>query len=284
LAVTLPIASSFVAGQWGPLVAEVATGNHNDTIESTSPSTMYGTPRFLRRSGEILLATGMGAQAISDGTNWFVTEWGTLPSQNTFSGASYQPDVYDCYHRIDKGYACFVTWATMAMALIPAIARVSHDALGWPAASHPFLDYIEDGYLAAALLLGGAMVAYEIVNGSLPRAVFTGTFALGVMTGFWAGLWVFAILLLNHWLVAIGLASAVHSRWEMHRFALAAATLSLVGEVLFARLFSRPDLMLRLTTWALRFRFGFVHYLYDRWIYKFSDPPVGATIDATLFA
>ena len=34
---------------------------------------------------------------------------------------------------------------------------------------------------------------------------------------------------------------------------------------------------------SARFGLGFVHFLYDRWLYKFSDPEVGATIGQDIF-
>jgi hypothetical protein len=187
--------------------------------------------------------------------------------------------------RLDLVYACGTTWATMIASMIPALSHTLHDATGWPATPHPFLDYFQDAYLFVALIAGGAMVAHEAVNGSLPRVIFSATLAIGMIAAFWAGLWMFAILLVNHWLVAIGLAGQVCAKGDWRRFATISAGLSLVGAVLFASMFLRPDTTVQLTCWALGFRFGlgFVHFLYDRWIYRFSDPLVTATVGLALF-
>jgi hypothetical protein len=173
---------------------------------------------------------------------------------------------------IDRAYTCGTTWAAMAAPLVPMFVNQS------------FLPFVWYAYVAVALVFGGAMVAHEIVNGSLPRVIFSATLALGIMASFWSGLWAFAIISINHWLVAIGLASAAHSRWDGRRFALAAAGLSLVGAILFSVLFLRLDLTLRLTAWAVGFRIGlgFVHFVYDRWIYKSSAPFVRGAIGKAL--
>jgi hypothetical protein len=186
---------------------------------------------------------------------------------------------------IDKLYGCSATWATMAVPLIPPAAHSLHGLVGWPSHPHPFLDYVEDGYLFAALIVGGVMLANEVVNGSLPRALFVATLGLGMVAVFWVGLWVFAIILVNHWLVAIGLGSAVCAERGRRSFALFAAGLALAGACIYAVLFLSPGLTLRVTAWAVAFRIGlgFVHFLYDRWIYSFSDPKVRSTIGLALF-
>jgi hypothetical protein len=95
--VTMPVASSFPTGTWVQIVNEFGSGVRNDLIVTTSPSTLYGVPNDLSYAGSIPLMPGMGAKLTSDGTNWFVTQWGTIPSQDTVSGTSYTPDVWDCY-------------------------------------------------------------------------------------------------------------------------------------------------------------------------------------------
>jgi hypothetical protein len=37
------------------------------------------------------------------------------------------------------------------------------------------------------------------------------------------------------------------------------------------------------TAVGFRLGLGFVHFLYDRWLYKLSDPPVRATIGRDIF-
>jgi hypothetical protein len=198
----------------------------------------------------------------------------------------YRRNLPRCSRRVDRCYACATTWATMAMPLVPALAHASHDTLGWPAHAYPFLSYAQDGYLLAALSLGGPMVAHELANGSLPRVIFSATLALGMVATFWVGPWAFAVVLVNHWLVAIGLASRVHAAGNRRAFVFAAVGLIFAGAVLFAALFLRPDLGMRVAAWAVGFRIGlgFVHFLYDRWIYRFTDPVVMGTVGLALFA
>src|SRR5205085_2405235 len=57
------------------------------------------------------------------------------------------------------------------------------------------------------------------------------------------------------------------------------------GMVLFALLFvSLPTFAIKVTmpSAGLRIGLGLVHFLYDRWIYRFSDPCVRSTIGAEL--
>lgn len=176
-----------------------------------------------------------------------------------------------CYsRRIDKAYACALTWAAMSIPLLPAVAHSLHNATGWPRQPYPFLSYAQDGYLAVALVLAAAMLARELLIGTLPRILFVATLGLAPIAAFWAGLWVFAIILVNHWLVAIGLASTVQARGDGRVFVYSAIGLIFVGAVLFAAIFLGPDLTMHLTAWAIGFRIGlgFVHFLYDRWIYR----------------
>ena len=189
-----------------------------------------------------------------------------------------------CQRRIDLLYSCAVVWAAMAMPFIPHIAEGIHNLIGWPARPHPFLDYVPLGYLAAALAMIAGMLTWEWFAGrSLPRAIFILTDGLGMILVFHLGLWGFAIIGLNHWLVAIGLASHVHanhkgkSPWP---FALAVMT---AGFVLFCLLFvdlhklptvGLTTAVLYFTVTAVGFRLGlgFVHFLYDRWLYKSGSP------------
>ena len=201
------------------------------------------------------------------------------------------------YHqrRIDLFYCCAVVWATMLIPFIPQLAHGVHDLIGWPAHPYPFLDNLERGYLAAALVLIALMMVREWLCGrSLPRMAFIMTDGLGMILAFRFGLWGFAIIGLNHWLVAIGLASHVHAnhaRSSPWPFALAVVA---AGFVLFCLLFvdlrrlptvglSTAALCFTVTTVGFRLGLGFVHFLYDRWIYKLSDPQVRATIGHNMF-
>jgi hypothetical protein len=191
---------------------------------------------------------------------------------------------------IDLLYSCTVVWATMAMPFIPHIAEGIHSLTGWPAHPHPFLDRVRLGYFVAAFAMIVGMLSWEWFAGrSLPRMVFILTDGLGMILAFRFGLWGFAIIALNHWLVAIGLASHVYanhkgkSPWP---FALAVMA---AGFVLFCLLFidfrrlptaglTTAALYFTVTAVSFRLGLGFVHFLYDRWIYKLSDPQVRATI------
>jgi hypothetical protein len=102
----------------------------------------------------------------------------------------------------------------------------------------------------------------------------------------WPGLWAFALLSMNHWLVSIGLASHVFSRRTRRPLWLFAAAIILAGAALFGVLFiDFRTLSVRITAVAvsLRLGLGFVHFLYDRWLYKFSDPVVRATVGKDVF-
>jgi hypothetical protein len=170
--------------------------------------------------------------------------------------------------RIDMIYACGMTWAIMVAPLLPSLAHTVHALTGW---LRPWmLGYVPPVYLAAALVAGGVMCAREAFFGT-PRLIFCATLAIGMAASWWVGLWIFAIVLVNHWLVAIGLASRVRSEGDERSFAVTVAALSLGGAALFAALFLRdPSLGMRLTAWAIGIRIGlgFVHFLYDRWLYR----------------
>jgi hypothetical protein len=210
--------------------------------------------------------------------------------------------------RIDLVYCCTVVWAAMAMPFIPKIAEGIHNLTGWPAHPHPFLDYVKPVYFGAALILISAMLAREWWSlprrrpggRSLPRAIFILTYGLGLILIFHFGLWGFAIIALNHWLVAIGIASHIHARSQgpgvrgQGRSWLFALAVMGVGFALFCALFvdftkvpthglSTAALSFTVTAVSIRLGLGFVHFLYDRWLYKLSDPQVRATIGKDVF-
>jgi hypothetical protein len=200
----------------------------------------------------------------------------------------------DVQRRIDKLFCCSVIWAAMLMPFIPRIVHGMHDLIGWPAGPHPFLDDVSGAYLAAALLLITGMLGREWRTGrSLPRALFILTDGLGLILIFHIGLWGFAIVGMNHWLVAIGLASHVHANREGVSPWPFALGLCLAGLLLFSALFVDPmkllsggisTAMLSFSAAAVGFRLGlgFVHFLYDRWIWRLSDPQVRETIGRDL--
>jgi hypothetical protein len=192
--------------------------------------------------------------------------------------------------QIDKFYYCGVIWAAMVMPFIPNIAEGIHNLTGWPAHPHPFLDYVKPVYLGVAIVLIVSMLVCEWFSGrSLPRAIFIVTNGLGLILIFHYGLWGFAIIGLNHWLVAIGLASHVHGNHAGRSPWLFVLAVMCAGFVLFCLLFVdlHRVLSVGLTTATLQFTvvavgfrlgLGFVHFLYDRWLYKLSDLQVRAII------
>ena len=207
--------------------------------------------------------------------------------------------------RIDLNYCVFVTWATMLIPFIPHLAKGSHDIIGWPSAAHPFLEYVHSLYVATALVLIVAMIMWELRLGfCVPRLLFIAINGFGMVAALWFGLWGFAIVAINHWLVAIGLASHVYSTNRGRLMSLTAGGLIVIGVLIFGLLFcvryqnlfylhllfpyfgwkvvwnAVYPVSTQVTMVALGFRIGlgFVHFLYDRYIYKFSDPVVRATI------
>ena len=197
--------------------------------------------------------------------------------------------------RIDRIYCCFVTWATIAIPFIPRTAKFMHDMTGWPQQAHPFVDYIQPTYIATAIAAISIMLWREWRAGlCLPRLLFILTDGSGMIATFWFGLWGFAIVSMNHWLVAIGLASHVHANERGRSPNMFAIGLMVAGFVLFCLLFvdlravaagdfSDTALHFTLTAVGLRLALGFVHFLYDRWLYKFTDPQVRATIGQDIF-
>jgi hypothetical protein len=146
-----------------------------------------------------------------------------------------------------------------------------------------------------ALAAAAVMLSFE--TRLSPRIAFIITDASRLVLGWTSGLWSFAISGMNHWLVAIGLSSHVHAR-DRSAVAFSTALLGL-GTIVFALLFvALPFCGLHSTSgpvplpwWvratmpavSLRLGLGFVHFLYDRWLWKLSDPVVRSTIGADLF-
>lgn len=186
--------------------------------------------------------------------------------------------------RIDLFYACTVIWAAMVMPFIPLIAQGAHNLTGWPAGPHPFLDWVKWVYLALALVLVGAMLAHEwLTTRSLPRAIFIATDGLALVLVFHGGLWGFALIGLNHWLVAIGLAAHIDATANNRSPWWFAGGVMAAGFVLFCLLFvnfvkawegnlTAAALTFTAGTVSARLGLGFVHFLYDRWVYKGTSP------------
>jgi hypothetical protein len=155
--------------------------------------------------------------------------------------------------------------------------------------------------LITAIMIGRELFAQPLC---LPRIVFILCDGLGLSLIFWQGLIGFALYTANHWLVAIGLSSHIYS---VHRSKTSDAThwynsplvfafiLIMASLICFGLLFvsftpsesdiSLANFTLQITALAFGIRagLGFVHFLYDRYIYKFSDEQVRATIGKDMF-
>jgi hypothetical protein len=150
--------------------------------------------------------------------------------------------------------------------------------------------------IKAALVVGMAAAIFVVLREAAvtgkpitPRIVFALTHALSLTLA--PGLWgAIAINGANHWLSAIGIAAHVDGRSRDRSPMIFAAIIMLVGFVVFWLLFWNGQwnwnlrLMMRLSLGVvcLRLGIGFVHFLYDRWVWKLSDPQVRATIGQDL--
>jgi hypothetical protein len=145
------------------------------------------------------------------------------------------------------------------------------------------------------ILLAGAvfmMVAREAaITGRYwtPRGIFA---ASQILCFLWPGLLVMAANGINHWLVAMGLASHVDGVNRNRTPLVFAGAVIVLGILLFWALFHkhgvyswrlRPMIELALPFAGFRLALGFVHFLYDCWVWKLSDPQVQATIGRDLF-
>ena len=92
----------------------------------------------------------------------------------------------------------------------------------------------------------------------------------------WVGFLSFGAISVNHWIVDIGVSSRVsNQRW------LFIAGVLLAGMVGFLWMVPTSNgMMIQVIPIILgaRLGVGFVHFLYSRWVWNFSDPAVSATI------
>lgn len=96
-------------------------------------------------------------------------------------------------------------------------------------------------------------------------------------------LFLFGLIIFNHQLAAIGLASHVWANhWGRNPLWFAGA-LIMFGSGM-AWLILHAAAQAAMVVIGLRVTAGFAHFLYDRWIWKFSDPQVRETIGKDLFA
>jgi hypothetical protein len=177
--------------------------------------------------------------------------------------------------RIDKAFCLTITGAAMATAF-------PINLLHTPG--------LRDLCISLSMVATSAMLWRELRIGfCLPRFVFILSDGLALALLWWQPIIGVAVYSLNHWLVAIGLSSHVYSA---RCFRLRAAgwlfTLAMLftGAIGFLWLIPTPNgTLLRVVPIVVsaRLGFGFVHFLYDRWVWKMGDPRVRATIGRDLF-
>lgn len=143
---------------------------------------------------------------------------------------------------------------------------------------------------AVYILLGIAAMAVIVREAAIsgrwcsPRILFAASQMIIMFTA--SGLWVVVISSFNHWLSAIGLSAHLDGVQRKGSPAFAICGLSMLGIGLTFMLFFTPYLHRNFfpELLGLAAAFGIVHFLYDRWIYKLSNPQVRATIGLNLFA
>jgi hypothetical protein len=188
--------------------------------------------------------------------------------------------------RIDKSFCLALTGAAMAAAF-----PVSFVHAPWA----------RDFCVTLSIIATSGMLARELwIGNGLPRLFFILADGLGLALMWWQPMIGMAVYSINHWLAAIGLAShaAPVRGWLFVSGMLVLGTVGL--------LFLTPTPMgtflsvgsglqwlhpiSEAGTWIVapmlvcaRLGNGIVHFLYDGWCYKFSDPRVRATIGRALF-
>ena len=95
-------------------------------------------------------------------------------------------------------------------------------------------------------------------------------------------LFLLGLIIINHQLVAIGLAGHVlGNHWRRSPLWFAGALLA--AGVVLVWLMLDAAAHVAMVVVGLRVTAGFVHFLYDRWVWKLGNPQVRATIGAELF-
>lgn len=148
-------------------------------------------------------------------------------------------------------------------------------------------------YLLSAAALVAMVVRDAAISGRwwTPRIMFAMSQALCFLS---PGLLMMAANSVNHWLIAIGLASHVDGRTHNRSPLIFAVIVILLGIALFWALFwkagtpwswnLRTMIDLALPYAGFRLALGFVHFRYDRDLYRFSSSQVRETIGAALLA
>jgi hypothetical protein len=153
--------------------------------------------------------------------------------------------------------------------------------------------------LCMFIAFAGVVAMLSLETKLSPRIAFILTDASRLVLMSFSGPWGFAISGMNHWLVAIGLSSHVYGNNRERSPTLFSLGLITLGTVLFGLLFIAIPFTgiystngpMPLPWWiratipavSLRLGFGFVHFLYDRWIWQLGNPQIRATVGADLF-
>jgi hypothetical protein len=185
--------------------------------------------------------------------------------------------------RFDQVFCCAVCWLAMSLPLIHKLSNWLHGR-GLPSFQRQETLW---AFIAIALASVGIMLWREIAAGRLcvPRLVLIANSAVGLVAVVWWPILGFGIILMTHWLQAIGLAghASRHNIWTF------CPALIIAGVVLYLGLFADWHNMLvipaTVAATAVGFRelgMGTVHFLMDRWVWKLSDPRVRETIGKSL--
>ena len=176
--------------------------------------------------------------------------------------------------RIDKAFCLTITGAAMATAFPINFLHT------WN---------LRDLCVTLSLIATAGMLWRELRIGfCLPRFVFILADGLALALIWWQPIIGVAVYSLNHWLVAIGLSSHVYSARRLRARAggwLFALAMLMAGAIGFLWLIPTPNgTLLRVIPIVVstRLGLGFVHFLYDRWVWKMTDPRVRATIGRDL--
>lgn len=184
---------------------------------------------------------------------------------------------------MDRIYCSVTCWLALVLSSVHSLAN----NLRWPILGfYPVLSL----YVAVAVIGAAIMLWREWSLGRLclPRIVLVLTSSISAGTVMlWPALGLGTILM-SHWLGAIGLSSHVAKRnlWAYSPSLIVVGILIYLG--LYADFHHLENLAIpttiAATAVAFRIGMGANHFLYDRWVWKMSDPQVRATIGKDLFA
>jgi hypothetical protein len=180
---------------------------------------------------------------------------------------------------IDQSFCCSVQ-------AIVSFRFLLYLAMGGAAGPIEYLMRMGVAIAAIFMLLREASLTGRCVS---PRILVALSHVLGLVMV--PVVWMMAINGANHWLTAIGLCSHVDGQRRNVTPLIFAASVIAAGIILYWSLmwngawsWNLRD-MIRVTAviFCIRAGIGFWHFLQDRWLWKFSEPEVRATIGKELF-